>query len=317
MKSLKILAALAVLISAALACNLPGTTAPTPFVFPTPNLTMTAIFAATLDAPLPTTPAPTGTTPPTLEPTQTQAAAATNTSPASSPTNTPAATATSSLAGPGARSNYSIAASYFASPPTIDGNLGEWPLEIYSVDRVVYGAGDHAGSADLSANARVGWDEDYLYVGVRVRDQRYVQNASGENIFRGDSVEILFDRAVSVDFYSQSLSADDYQLGLAPGSPLPGEDTEAYLWFPSAISGTRSDVEIGVAILDDGYRLEAAIPWDIFDVSPDGGDHYGFAVSVSDNDDVDENVQQSMVSNVPTRSLTDPTTWGDLTLLNP
>ena len=316
MKSLKIAAVLAGLVLAALACNLPGSTAPTPFVFPTPNLTITAIFAETLAVPPSTLSVPTATLAPTQVPTQTPAASATNTTvPASEVPNTP--TATSSLAGPAARSNNSIAASYFDSPPTIDGNLGEWPEEIYSVDHVVFGGDDHSGDADLSANARIGWDDDYLYVGVRVRDDQYVQNASGENIFRGDSVEILLDRAVSVDFYDENLSADDYQLGLAPGSPLPGEDTEAYLWFPNALSGSRSDVEIGVTTLEDGYRLEAAIPWEVFDITPDESDHFGFAVSVSDNDDDDENVQQSMVSNVPTRLLTDPTTWGDLTLVNP
>lgn len=315
MKSLRFAAVLAVLLLAVLACNLPGPAAPTPFVFPTPNLTMTAIFAATLEAPLPETSTPTETIAPTQEPTQTQQSTATNTIPANVVTST--ATATKSLAGPGARPNYSVVASYFDSPPTIDGNLGEWPVEIYSVDHVVYGGGDYAGSADLSANARIGWDEEYLYVGVRVKDDHYVQNASGENIFKGDSVEILLDRQVSVDFYLNSLSADDYQLGLAPGSPLPGDDPEAYLWFPSTLSGSRSDVELGVTSLEDGYRLEAAIPWDVFDVSPETGDHYGFAVSVSDNDDEDENVQQSMVSNDPARNLADPTTWGDLTLVNP
>lgn len=315
MKSLRLAAVLAVLLLAVLACNLPGPTAPTPFVFPTPNLTMTAIFAATLEAPLPETSTPTETIALTQESTQTQLPTATITIPVSTATST--ATATKSLAGPGARPNYGLAASYFDSPPTIDGNLGEWPVEIYPVDHVVYGGDDHSGSADLSANARLGWDEDYLYVGVRVKDDHYVQNASGENIFKGDSVEILLDRQVSVDFYLNSLSSDDYQLGLAPGSPLPGDDPEAYLWFPSSLSGSRSDVEIGVTSLEDGYRLEAAIPWDVFDVSPETGDHYGFAVSVSDNDEKDDNVQQSMVSNDPDRNLADPTTWGDLTLVGP
>jgi hypothetical protein len=50
-------------------------------------------------------------------------------------------------------------------------------------------------------------------------------------------------------------------------------------------------------------------------MAPVSGNHYGFALSVNDNDDPNKNVQQSMVSNVPGRHLTDPTTWGDLQLV--
>ena len=67
--------------------------------------------------------------------------------------------------------------------------------------------------------------------------------------------------------------------------------------------------------LEDGvYRIEAAIPWSVFELTPAAGRHYGFALSVSDNDNGDENVQQSMVSNISGRHLTDPTSWGDFRL---
>jgi hypothetical protein len=62
------------------------------------------------------------------------------------------------------------------------------------------------------------------------------------------------------------------------------------------------------------WRLEAAIPWSVLGITPANGMHLGFAVSVSDNDKADENLQQSMISSTPNRVLTDPTTWGDLTL---
>jgi hypothetical protein len=41
---------------------------------------------------------------------------------------------------------------------------------------------------------------------------------------------------------------------------------------------------------------------------------YGFAFAVSDNDNPNANEQQSMISNVPDRRLTNPTTWGNLVL---
>lgn len=322
--------ALPVLLLASLACSLPGLSAPTPFVFPTPDLTMTAIFNPTVD------PNVTFTSPPPLETatpaatigepasaTQTTQAseepAATQTPtlslPTSEPTSTPAATGSSG--GPGMRPNYSVAGVYFDSPPEIDGRFADWDLDTNAVDNVVYGGERRNNSADLSGTMMVGWDEDNLYIAVRVRDDTYAQDASGVYLFRGDSIEVLLDTDVSIDYYVRSLSNDDFQLGISPGSPNLGEDTEAYLWYPESLEGSRSRVRVGTDELDNGYRVEAAIPWSIFEVDPDEGQHFGFALSISDNDRDGEEVQQSMVSNVPTRRLTDPTTWGDLTLVKP
>ena len=330
-RSLKPFSPLILLLAATLACSLPGISAPTPFVFPTPDLTMTALFNPTIEpnvtftSPPPViltdTPGPTSqdTAIPTQAPQDTlppaPSATATLSLPTSAPTSTPAATRSS--AGPGMRTGPSVAGIYFDNPPDIDGKLGEWGLDTYAIDRVVYGADRHSGINDLSGAMMVGWDETNLYLGVRVRDNDYVQEATGRNLFRGDSLEVLLDTDVSVDYYVRGLSNDDYQLGISPGSPSPGEDPEAYLWFPASIEGSRSGVDIGVEALDDGYRVEVAIPWSLFGVEPDEGDHFGFAVSISDNDREGEEVQQSMVSNVSTRMLTDPTTWGDLTLVNP
>jgi hypothetical protein len=56
------------------------------------------------------------------------------------------------------------------------------------------------------------------------------------------------------------------------------------------------------------------IPWTVFGVTAEAGDRFGFALSVSDNDLTGAPVQQSMVSNVSSRTLTNPTTWGTLIL---
>ena len=70
----------------------------------------------------------------------------------------------------------------------------------------------------------------------------------------------------------------------------------------------------GVVVIDDSgvWRMEAAIPWNVFETKPTAGQHMGFAISISDDDTPGTTEQQSMVSNVGTRRLTDPTTWGDI-----
>jgi len=302
------------------ACNYPLTSAPTPFEFPTPNLTLTAVFSppqvvtATPTQPATSVPSatvqmvePSETVSPTSEPSST----ATQVPPTSTPvpTNTPV-----SYVGPGQRGGPSMTAGYLDQPPTIDGSFDEWDLDQNFADSVVAGASNWTGDADLSARATWGWDSTNLYLAARVKDDRYVQNASGKNIFKGDSVEILIDTNVSGDFYLRDLTADDFQLGMSPGSGAPGNDPQAYLWYPNSQAGERQKVKIGAMKTDDGYRIEAQIPWSTFGITPVAGEHFGFAFSVSDNDNTSQNVQQSMVSNVATRVLADPTTWGDLTL---
>ena len=336
---LLLLVGMAVAFSAA-ACNYPGISAPTPFVFPTSNLALTAVFTPTDGLPAtvvaPSAAIPTNTvtidqdathTPPaspispSYTPTQTFVPPTAILAPTLTPvpptptrvlTQTPIPTV--SYAGPGSRNGPSQIAAYQNQPLTIDGVFDDWEIERYGVGSIVAGAVNWNGEADLSARVMWSWDENNLYLAARVKDDVYVQNASGDQIYKGDSLEIFMDTNVSTDFYRQALDADDYQLGISPGSSQPGNSPEAYLWYPQAEAGTRQKVKVGAMPVEDGYRIEASIPWNIFGVNPKSGQHLGFAFSVSDNDKPGDRVQQSMVSNVATRSLTDPTTWGDLAL---
>lgn len=305
----------------ALACNFPFVSSPTPIVFPTPDLTMTAVFNPTLTSPAVIF--PTQTSPPAwISPTPTppgQLPTSTLTATPLPPTPTPTKTAspTRSYAGPGMRPKFSMIGVYFSTAPTIDASLEEWNLDRYRIEKVVYGKNNHSGEDDLSGRAMIAWDEKNLYLGIRVIDDKYVQKASGSNLFKGDSLDILVDTDVPSDYYLGALNGDDYQLGISPGSPLIRQNLEAYLWYPKSIEGGQDNVSIASRARDDGYVVEAAIPWSVFDVSPYTGQHFGFAFSISDNDNPNENLQQSMVSFVPIRILTDPTTWGDLTLIKP
>jgi hypothetical protein len=178
----------------------------------------------------------------------------------------------------------------------------------------VYGADKIKGEADLSATFMVGWDNSYLYIAAQVVDDHYVQGAKGENLYKGDSLEILFDADLNADYYVNSLSRDDHQVGISPGSS-PGSNMEAYLWYPRAKESKLNSVSIAAKPASDGYIVEVAIPWSVFGITPGTGQVYGFAFSVSDNDQAGAAIQESMVSNTATRGLTRPMTWGVLTLL--
>lgn len=322
------------------ACTLPGFSTPTPFSFPTPDKTMTALFEPTQAAPATSAAdveqktATPGVPSDTPEPTESDETPTTTGEP------TETVEPTGPFEGPAVRSGPSIAADYMDKKPGIDGDLYEWHPPIQKViNYVVYGAGKHSGELDASGTVVAGWDEDYLYLGVRVKDDKYVQKGVKEQIYLGDSIEILFDRYVSADYYLQAMNDDDYQIGISPGkdgilaysinsgkvasmslftstaTPKPGNPPQAYMWFPKAKAGKKTEIKIGALEGGKGYQVEFKIPWSLLGVTnPSSGDHYGFAISINDNDKAGTLLQQTMVSNVPTRYYSDPTTWGDLYL---
>ena len=328
-----------VLICGALlaACTRPFNSAPTPFAFPTPDLTLTAMFAVL--TPSPAAPVPT-LTPTTQKPQDGGAVTATSQSPLASPTPSatvpsptpttapatatnppPAATATNPPPTPTftpvpllIRPKGQVEAYHFSSGPSLDGDFSEWSnAKTYPAHAIVYGKDSWSGGADLEGYFQVGWDATNLYIAVKVSDQLYVQMATGADLYKGDSLEILLDTNLQSDFYVESLSPDDYQLGISPGNPSPGKSPEAFLWFPSNINGGRK-VQVYANTTSSGYLVEAAIPWSTFGVQPLSGQHYGFALSVSDNDNDAKSVQESLASSATNRHLTNPTTWGDLYL---
>ncbi len=304
--------ALAFVLSIALTagCTLPGVAQPTQFVFPTPNLTHTAIFAAMLT---PSATAPPGATvaTATLGPGETPVPSATTGAGTTAPTAT---------GGGGSRPNGSpVTAAYLPTAPTIDGNISDWTTTEYSINQIVFGAANWVGANDASGTYHIGWDTGNLYLAVRVRDEAHVQINGGTSlryIYKGDDVEIQIDANLSGDFSATTLSSDDYQLGFTPGN-FGSLTPQAYQWLPTSQEGARSTVTVQARQISNGYELEARIPWSLFGITPAGGNRYGFAISISDNDLVGTSTQQSMVSSVGTRRLTNPTTWGTLTLAEP
>ena len=84
-------------------------------------------------------------------------------------------------------------------------------------------------------------------------------------------------------------------------------------WKPS-LAGKKDSVIIAAVSQDGLYRMEAAIPWSLLNITPAAGGKFGFALRASDNDNPSKNEQQSMVSVIPGNVLADPTTWAELWL---
>lgn len=206
---------------------------------------------------------------------------------------------------------------YLADPPTIDGDTGDWGGDIYALDKIVKGSEFFANELDLSGDFKIGWDMEYLYIGVTVRDTQFVQTASGAQLSQGDSLEILLDTQWQADLSDDDLSADDYQLGFSPGNLKEVSIPEGYLWAPDDRAGSLTMAKVAGRLTDDGYMMEVAIAWEEIGVTPTNETTLGFLLSVADNDFINRIEQQSVVSFAPQRFLFDPTTWVPIFLVNP
>jgi hypothetical protein len=234
------------------------------------------------------------------------------------PTDPPPATAPGPTAAPTllARPNGDpLTARRVTAAPTIDGDVSEWGALPYAIDQVTFKPENWKDATDCSGLFMLGWDDQNLYVAVQVKDDVVTQTQTGELIFKGDSLEVIIDANLGADFVDAKLSSDDYQLGLSPGDLVKGTPAvEAYLWFPRTKKGTPPGVVVAARPASDGYTVEAAIPWSVYGLAPSLNNRYGFALSISDNDNTNAAEQQTLVSSVKTRTLTNPTTWGTMVL---
>ena len=234
---------------------------------------------------------------------------------------TPAAVATVTLP-PGTATPWSpttpataVAASV-SEPPGIDGDLEEWAAvpSTTSAFRVFRAAG-WDGTEDLTAVWRLAWDADYLYVAVDVEDDVHVQTETGNQIFRGDSVELQIDTEPAVN--AANVNAETFQIILSPGN-FSGLPPSAFR-FQGTSGGRLVDapghsIRVAAQRTAGGYQLEAAIPWRDVDVTPAAGMELGLALNANDNDTPGTAVQEVMMSSARGRTLTDPRTWGTLRL---
>ncbi|MGW8318527.1 MAG: sugar-binding protein [Candidatus Promineifilaceae bacterium] len=204
-----------------------------------------------------------------------------------------------------------------SASPTIDGQLTEWSAApAYQSSFIVYSVAGWDGSDDLTATWRLAWDQQNLYIGVEITDDVHVQTQTGNQIFRGDSIDMQFDTDRSGDF-GDGLSPDDYQITFSPGdfatltpSAFRFRGTQA----GQILDAPGHNINLQAIPTPTGYVLEAAIPWNDINVIPREGLVLGVALNANDNDTPGTAVQEVMKSQVETRTLTDPSGWGTLTL---
>ncbi|NLX95786.1 MAG: hypothetical protein GXY83_06385 [Rhodopirellula sp.] len=196
-------------------------------------------------------------------------------------------------------------------PPAIDGRLDEWeavPNGLLLADKqhATYVPQRWRSPADLSARVWCAWRDEYLYLAADVVDDQHRQHGRGDEILRGDHVEIYLDLTPSVDPDRKQLGAGQVLVGLSPGAllqsgdPLTDSPAEAIVFRPEgpAASGTL----VASQKTEKGYAIEAAVPWSLLGELADNqalrpaiGLAFGLELAVSDNDSP-EPAQEKMMT---------------------
>lgn len=222
------------------------------------------------------------------------------------------------IGGGGGGETAQVRAGRFTTPPTIDGQLSEWgAIPSTSAPHRVYAVANWNGTADLNATWQLGWDEQNLYIGVKIVDDTHVQTQTGVNTFKGDSLEMQLDTNRDGDRSVTKVNEDDFQLAFSPGN-FSQLTPEAFRFRGTAANRMDANpghnIRVAAVKTSDGYTLEAVIPWADLGVTARAGLVMGLNLNANDNDSPGTAVQEVMMSNVSTRTFSNPTTWGMVTL---
>lgn len=173
--------------------------------------------------------------------------------------------------------------------PTIDGKLDEacWkdaPVARIGEERQFYPlskGGAWRGPEDLTAAIRYLWDDQYLYFGVEVNDDKFVGTDADGGLWHRDGLQFLAD--------PMRASADkpgkyDYALGLGPKGPQMCCHSSA---SPETADGVIPDVKMAAVPTGEKGNViyEVAVPWKrLAPFVPAPGADLGLSLIVNDDD---------------------------------
>ena len=184
--------------------------------------------------------------------------------------------------------------------PTIDADISD---AAYS-DEVAFpgmaaNAAEQDGDSDISGSWKAAWDDDNLYVAVKVLDEMLDfgeddLNDAGDGFaaeqYNYDNVEIFINP-------TGERNADDVTYATANASQIRYNPTDGTQDYNNSAAGYIADLDGGLDLLEwsseeisGGYVVEALIPWSA--ILPDPTtvpEKIGFTVNVGDSDEAGGN----------------------------
>jgi LmbE family N-acetylglucosaminyl deacetylase len=175
------------------------------------------------------------------------------------------------------------------TPPAIDGDLAD----MAGLARIEIGPGDRwwraapEDAADLSASARIGWDERHLYVGLSVRDQTVVCNIAPDDVraqLRSDAVGVTVDPSGRSEDTSTTLQVAAFPCTTAGWGARAFRDADA----DQGLADEKAPgLRVAARRTSEGFDVEWAIPWDAMPSRPEAGAEIGLNLVLYDGDDAE------------------------------
>lgn len=193
------------------------------------------------------------------------------------------------------------------TPITPDGQFEDWKdMTEISLFNVKVNPSD-----DCSGVGYLAWDDDFLYVGINVRDNELLNTRPLSKLYQQDSVELFVStRPRDTD---KGYAPTDYQFFLTPtsadGSPILAIVADQEAGKLASVEGAR----FFGGKTARGWAIEAAIPWKTFDgFKPSPGTSIALEMRVNDADTSHERFKIDPEDGNVAPS--DPTVWSLLSL---
>ncbi|MBA7579809.1 hypothetical protein ES708_21685 [subsurface metagenome] len=169
-------------------------------------------------------------------------------------------------------------------PPVIDGSIQEWEkFDRFSEFMPTIRPENYASRDDIDGTFYSCWDDDNFYFAVQVVDDVFSQKYTGNQLYKGDSITIVFDTELEEDMSISFYTGDDYRIDFSPGN-FSGTFEESFMYWPSNTPPRGANIT-STRLANGGYMIEASIPWYNFpNYNPYDEDVLGFTVSILDTD---------------------------------
>lgn len=172
------------------------------------------------------------------------------------------------------------------SRPVIDGDLAD--MEDYAHGAISpkdrWWRREPDGPSDSSATFALAYDREFLYAGIRVRDDAVVCNIAPDDVraqLRSDAVGITVDPSGSSRDTSTVIQAAAFPCTTEGFGARGFRDADAN---QGLMEVTAPGMQVASRRTDDGYTLEARIPWSAMPDRPEPGDEIGLNVIIYDGD---------------------------------
>ncbi len=182
--------------------------------------------------------------------------------------------------------------------PVLDGSDNEWTADSIFTPNILLG-GTIANPADLTADFKLGWDDNYLYVFGKVTDDVLINDS--QNPWEDDCFELYIDGG---NEQSTTYDANDFQLMFRYNDPVA---------YNSNGPDNPSGLDFVMVPTNEGYNVEIRVSWAFIGISP-ATNGSKIAVDIHINDDDDGGVRDKFIAWSDTQNLAyiNPSVFGEI-----